>query len=188
GPALNRLGGFHHAAPDRGAGLCAVNGLAVALAVARKNGFDGRVAVLDLDAHPPDGTAECLRSDPKKWIGSISGAGWAGLDGVDEVVLPGAGDGAYLSALSELLSRMERPRLAFVLAGGDVLDGDKLGKLRLTLDGARRRDLAVASALRGIPSAWLPAGGYSDRAWKLLAGTALALTERSRRVVPDRDP
>src|SRR5256885_4550988 len=60
GPALNLLGGFHHAAPERGGGLCAVNDVAVALAVVRRNGFDGRVVVLDLDAHPPDGTAECL--------------------------------------------------------------------------------------------------------------------------------
>src|SRR6185436_20176267 len=59
--------------------------------------------------------------------------------------------------------------------------------LRLTLDGARRRDLAVVAALVGVPSVWLSAGGYSERAWKLLAGTALALRNGSRRPVPDRD-
>src|SRR5579859_6724628 len=48
-PALNLLGGFHHAAPERGGGLCAINDVAVAVAVVRKNGFDGRVVVLDLD-------------------------------------------------------------------------------------------------------------------------------------------
>jgi acetoin utilization deacetylase AcuC-like enzyme len=185
GPALNLLGGFHHAAPERGGGLCAVNDVAVAVAVARKNGFGGRVAVLDLDAHPPDGTAACL---PKDWIGSISGAEWAALEGVDEVLLPGAADAVYLQALERLLRRMPRPDLAFVLAGGDVLAGDKLGRLGLTLDGARRRDLLVSAALRGVPSVWLPAGGYSDRAWKLLAGTVLALKRRSRRPVPDQDP
>src|SRR3954454_13263591 len=31
GPTINFLGGFHHAAPERGGGLCAVNDLAVAV-------------------------------------------------------------------------------------------------------------------------------------------------------------
>jgi hypothetical protein len=35
---------------------------------------------------------------------------------------------------------------------------------------------------------WLPAGGYSAQAWKLLAGTALALRQRARRPVVDKDP
>jgi acetoin utilization deacetylase AcuC-like enzyme len=189
---LNLLGGFHHAGPAHGGGLCALNDVAVAVAVLRKAGFDRRVVVLDLDAHPPDGTAECLRGDDKAWIGSLSGVSWAPLPSVPSTVveraLPDAGDAEYLRALDELLSAMPRPQLAFVLAGGDVLDGDRLGKLRLTLDGARRRDLAVARHLHGVPSVWLPAGGYSPAAWKVLAGTALALRRGSRRPVPDRDP
>jgi acetoin utilization deacetylase AcuC-like enzyme len=188
GATLNLLGGFHHAGPARGGGLCALNDVAVAVAVLRKAGFDRRVVVLDLDAHPPDGTAECLRADAKSWIGSLSGVEWAALPGVDERALPEAGDDQYLRALDDLLSAMPRPQLAFVLAGGDVLAGDRLGKLRLTLDGARRRDLAVARRLKGVPSVWLPAGGYSPQAWKVLAGTALALRRGSRRPVPDRDP
>jgi acetoin utilization deacetylase AcuC-like enzyme len=185
GPTLNLLGGFHHAGRARGGGLCAVNDVAVAIAVVRKAGFDGQICVLDLDAHPPDGTADCTNDI---WIGSISGSDWQRLDGVDEVVIPGAGDGQYLRALESLLARMPRPRLAFVLAGGDVLAGDRLGRLALTIEGARRRDLKVARALTGIPSVWLPAGGYSRVAWKVLAGTALALRRGSRRAVPDRDP
>src|SRR5438874_280819 len=58
--ALNLLGGFHHARPDVAAGFCPVNDIAVAVAAAREEGFQGRVLVLDLDAHPPDGTAACL--------------------------------------------------------------------------------------------------------------------------------
>jgi acetoin utilization deacetylase AcuC-like enzyme len=185
GPTLNLLGGFHHAGRARGGGLCAVNDVAVAIAVVRKAGFDGQICVLDLDAHPPDGTADCAAG---VWIGSISGSDWQRLDGVDELVIPGAGDGQYLRALDGLLERMPRAKLAFVLAGGDVLAGDKLGRLALTIEGARKRDLRVAKALAGTPSVWLPAGGYSALAWKVLAGTAMALRRGSRRPVPDRDP
>jgi acetoin utilization deacetylase AcuC-like enzyme len=190
GAALNLLGGFHHAAPDRGAGFCALNDLAVALSVLRADGVSGRVAVIDLDFHPPDGTAACLGRDPSVWLGSISGADWGPLEGVDEVQLPeGAGDAEYLSALDGLLARMPDVELAFVIAGGDVLNGDRLGRFALTLNGVRRRDLRVAERLEGVPQVWLPAGGYSSNAWKVLAGTGLVLAFRSEEPIPvDYDP
>ncbi len=147
-----------------------------AIATLRAEGFRGRVAVLDLDAHPPDGLAACLDADRDVWIGSLSGSDWGPLPRADETVLPpGTQDPAYLDALGALLSRMPRPRLAFVIAGGDVLAGDRLGTLGLTVAGARERDLLVASELEGVPSVWLPGGGYSDRAWHVLAGTGMAV-------------
>ena len=185
--ALNLLGGFHHAGPGRAGGFCAVNDVAVAIAAVRADGFTGRVAVLDLDAHPPDGTAECLANDPACWIGSLSGSDFGPLPaGVDETLLPpGTGDGAYLEALAALLARMPEPLLAFVLAGGDVLAQDTLGMLALTLDGCRQRDLLVADRLYRVPSVWLPAGGYHRDSWRVLAGTGVALSVRSRAPIPE---
>lgn len=174
--SLNLLGGFHHAFPDKAGGLCPVNDIAVAIAVARAEGFTGQVVVLDLDAHPPDGTAACLVDDPDAWIGSISGSDWGPLQRVDETLLPtGSGDEVYLGALRDLLQRMPRPDLAFVIAGGDVIAGDRMGQLSMTPNGARARDLEVAAALRGVPAVWLPGGGYTDQSWRILAGTALAM-------------
>jgi len=190
GAAVNLMGGFHHAGPAHGSGLCAVNDIAVAVRALREDGFDGQVAILDLDAHPPDGTAACLRADPRVWIGSLSGSSSGSIAGVDETVLPPrAGDESYLLALDALVLRMPRPDFAVVLAGGDVLDGDHLGHLGLSLDGARQRDLRVARALLGIPSVWLPGGGYHDDAWKVLTGTLIALLRHSRRPIrPGSDP
>jgi hypothetical protein len=146
--------------------------------------------VLDLDAHPPDGIAACLGKDPGVWIGSISGSDWGPLPGVDEALLPeGTGDPAYLEALGALLSRMPRPALAFVIAGGDVIAGDRMGKLGLTLGGARERDLRVALELEGVPTVWLPGGGYSRNAWRALAGTGMAVAAGSTEAIPARyDP
>lgn len=184
-PGLNMLGGFHHAAPTRAAGFCAFNDVAVAVKALRGEGTSGRVAILDLDAHPPDGTAECLRDDPGVWIGSLSGSDWGPLPGVDETVLPpGCPDAPYLDALEALLFRMPKPEIAFVLAGGDVLAGDRLGTLGLTLDGARRRDIAVARALAGVPQVWLSAGGYHRDAWRVLAGTGLVLAGLPKQAIP----
>jgi hypothetical protein len=160
------------------------------VAALRAEGFAGRVVVLDLDAHPPDGLAACLGMDAEAWIGSISGSDWGPLPGVDETVLPeGTLDEGYLAALFSLLSRMPRPQLAFVLAGGDVLAGDRMGRLALTLGGVRERDLAVALELEGVPAVWLPGGGYSRLAWRALAGTGMALASGSSEPIPDRyDP
>ncbi len=185
-PALNLLGGFHHAGPARGGGFCAANDIAIAVAAVRADGFSGKVAVIDLDAHPSDGTAECFRGDATVWLGSISGVSWGPVPGVDEVVLPaGSGDANYLAALDALLGRMPEVGLAIVLAGGDVIAGDRLGLLGLTLAGARARDLMVAEKLDGVPQVWLPAGGYGPHAWKVLAGTALALAWRSEEPIPE---
>ncbi len=183
--SLNLLGGFHHAKPDVAGGFCPLNDVALAVAAVRADGFRGRVLVLDLDAHPPDGIAACLERDESCWIGSLSGSRWNPVPGADETVLPErSGDDRYLEALDALLGRMPHGELAFVLAGGDVLASDPIGRLGLTLAGCRERDLRVADALLRIPSVWLPAGGYSPDAWKVLAGTGLALGIRSRMPIP----
>ncbi|HEY6097803.1 MAG TPA: histone deacetylase, partial [Anaeromyxobacter sp.] len=189
-PALNLLGGFHHASPGVAGGFCPVNDVAVAIATLRAEGFSGHVAVLDLDAHPPDGIGACLAGDPRAWVGSLSGSDWGPIARVDETVLPeGTGDEGYLQALAALLGRMPRPQLAFVIAGGDVIAGDRFGRLGLSLQGARRRDVLVASALDGVPSVWLPGGGYSSNAWRVLGGTGMAVASRSLEEIPRRyDP
>jgi acetoin utilization deacetylase AcuC-like enzyme len=188
--ALNLLGGFHHAAPERGGGACAVNDIAVAIAALRQDGFAGPVWVVDLDAHPPDGLAECLRPDPLCRISSLSGSDWGPLPGVDETRLPpGCPDAEYLEALRALADRRPPAELAFVIAGGDVLANDRLGVLGLTLRGARRRDAFMARLLRGVPTVWLPAGGYRRDSWQVLAGTALVLLgQAGRRISPRTDP
>jgi acetoin utilization deacetylase AcuC-like enzyme len=187
---LNLLGGFHHAAPTRGAGFCVVNDVAVAVASLRSDGFSGRIAVLDLDCHPPDGTSACLGRDASVWLGSISGTAFGALEGVDEVQLPpGSGDESYLEALNLLLSRMPKVEFAFVLAGGDVLAGDGLGTLALSLAGVRRRDLRVFEHFAELPQVWVPAGGYTSHAWKVLAGTGLVVSHQSDEPIPsDTDP
>lgn len=182
--ALNLLGGFHHAGRSFGGGFCPVNDLAVAIATLRAEGFEGQVAILDLDAHPPDGTADCVRADPKVWLGSISASDWGAVEGADEVLVPPrTEDAGYLAVLESLLKRMPAAELAFVIAGGDVLAGDKFGALSLTLGGARRRDLLVYEALEGRASVWVPGGGYSPASWRVLAGTALVLAFRSLRPI-----
>jgi hypothetical protein len=125
------------------------------------------------------------------WIGSLSGSDWGALPlEVDETRVPeGVSDNDYLSLLEGLLARMPRPDMAFVIAGGDVLKGDRFGRVGLTLEGARRRDRALEHALRGVPSVWLPGGGYHAESWKVFAGTVLVLAGKGSRPITARsDP
>lgn len=187
--ALNLLGGFHHAGPDFGSDLCPVNDVATALAVVRKQGFEGRVAVIDLDAHRPDGTAACHPDSERVWIGSISTSA-SGLPNVHTFSVPVQADNhTYREAFERLLGAMPEVQLAFVIAGGDVLAGDRFGNLGLNLNGARHRDRAMARHLRGVPSVWLPGGGYHRNSWKVLAGTARVLIDGSVEPIEERyDP
>jgi acetoin utilization deacetylase AcuC-like enzyme len=176
GPAINLGGGFHHAEPSWGRGFCAVNDIAVAIAVLRSEGFDGEIAVVDLDAHPPDGTVKCLQGDHHSKVLSLSGCDWGGLEGADETVLPrGTDDAGYLHALRELLGRVGHVDLGFVIQGGDVLEDDRLGHIAMSLDGALVRDALVKRAFRHVPSVWLPGGGYHGDSWRVLAATCLRL-------------
>ena len=127
-----------------------MNDVAVAVAAVREQGFSGRVAVLDLDAHPPDGIAACLARDPKHWIGSILGpTGVRSRTWTRRSCPRGPATRSTAGALAALLGRMPRPQLAFVLAGGDVLARDRFGKLGLTLEGARARSPRRDGASRG---------------------------------------
>ncbi|MFT4979490.1 MAG: acetoin utilization deacetylase AcuC-like enzyme [Myxococcota bacterium] len=185
GPTLNLLGGFHHAGVRRAGGFCAVNDIAVAVAVVRDEGFSGRVVVLDLDVHPPDGTADCLAETA--WIGSLSGADWGPLpEGVDETVLAEeTTDAEYLAQLDALLQRMPTAELAFVIAGGDPSIHDTLGPLKISEAALQQRDQRVARALRGVASVWLPGGGYGGRSWRPLAGTGTVLALSNTAPIPE---
>lgn len=179
--AVNLLGGFHHASPDKAGPLCPVNDIAIAIRTLREEGFDQPIVILDLDAHPPDGLADCLEDDAKTWIGSLSGCNWGELPKVDETVLPiDTEDEAYLQALSELLQRMPQAKLAFVIAGGDVLAEDKLGGLGVSMAGVYQREKKVTDALLDVPTVWVPGGGYSKKSWQVLAGTATVLATRAK--------
>jgi acetoin utilization deacetylase AcuC-like enzyme len=54
------------------------------------------------------------------------------------------------------------PGLAFFVAGADPHEGDRLGRLKLTMQGLAERDRRVLQACRerGIPVAVSMAGGY----------------------------
>jgi acetoin utilization deacetylase AcuC-like enzyme len=60
-------------------------------------------------------------------------------------------------------SRLHRPDIVFYLAGADPYEGDRLGRVRLSVAGLRERDRTVFDACRdrGLPVAVAMSGGYA---------------------------
>src|SRR5512136_2026708 len=128
-----------------------------------------RMAVIDCDVHQGNGTAAIFSDEPDVFTFSIHGANNYPLHRVPgklDIALPdGTGDIDYLRALEPAVTKILaefQPGLAFYLAGADPHEGDRLGRLRLTHDGLRRRDEFVLRACRdaGLPVAITMGGGY----------------------------
>ncbi|MCB9669381.1 MAG: histone deacetylase [Alphaproteobacteria bacterium] len=186
GRAATLMGGFHHAGPDRGAGFCALNDIAVALAVARHAGFRGWVTVVDLDAHPPDGLgAFGLERCEIRSLGVASS--WEADIDMDVRVPVGAGDREYLLALQRVLAGL-RADLVIYLAGSDPLVGDELGMLGVSEAGLRERDARVFQAVGSTPCVVVPGGGYTPGSWRVLAHTLAEAAGRRAHVPEGYDP
>lgn len=169
GVGINLAGGTHHAHADRGQGFCVFNDAAIAARLMQAERRVRRVAIVDLDVHQGDGTAAILEKDDSVFTLSIHGERNYPFDKARsdlDVALPdGAGDADYLaqleSALAQMFARFD-PQLLIFLAGADPFEGDRLGRLRLTMAGMAARDTMVmeAARIRDLPVAIAMAGGY----------------------------
>jgi acetoin utilization deacetylase AcuC-like enzyme len=168
--AANLAGGTHHAFADRGEGYCVFNDVAVAAAVLRRDGAIARAAVVDCDVHQGNGTAAIFRDEPAVFTFSLHGARnfpfRKETSDLDVTFEDGAGDDEYLAALDAHLPAIldaHRPDVVFYLAGADPYEGDRLGRLKLTIDGLRARDRMVFGACRdrGLPVVVAMSGGYA---------------------------
>ncbi|AOY93700.1 histone deacetylase [Cupriavidus sp. USMAA2-4] len=169
GIAVNLAGGTHHAYADKGGGFCVFNDAAIAARALQAEGRVARVAVVDLDVHQGNGTASILAGDPSIFTLSLHGEKnypfRKEASDLDVGLPDGCGDEAYLQALQqaiETLSQRFSPQLIIYLAGADPHEGDRLGRLKLTLGGLARRDALVFdyALARRLPVAVAMAGGY----------------------------
>ncbi len=170
GLSVNLAGGTHHAFRDRGGGYCVFNDSAIAARVMQAEGAARRVVILDCDVHQGDGTAAIFAGDPSVFTFSIHGARnfpfHKERSDLDLELEDGAGDDVYLTLLEEGVRRalaQANADLAIYLAGADPYAGDRLGRLRLSLDGLAQRDRLVMGLCRerGLPVAVAMAGGYA---------------------------
>lgn len=170
GIALNVAGGTHHAFRDRGEGFCLLNDFAVAANWLLAEGLREKILIIDLDVHQGNGTAAIFRHDPRVFTFSMHGAhNYPFHKEVSDLDIPlpdGTDTSTYLELLHENLDRILenfKPDFAFYLSGVDILETDKFGKLKVTMEGCAARDRYVFESLhrRKIPVVVSMGGGYS---------------------------
>jgi acetoin utilization deacetylase AcuC-like enzyme len=165
-------GGTHHAFAAEGSGFCVFNDIAVAVRWLQqdRNVQCGRVAVIDLDVHQGDGTADIFRGDASVMTVSVHCKNNFPLQkqqsSLDVELDAGVGDEEYLRVLEGVLPRVWDfgPEFVFYQSGVDVLASDRLGRLRLSHTGLMERDRMVMRAVRelGVPFVATLGGGYSE--------------------------
>ncbi|TDO28495.1 histone deacetylase family protein [Sediminibacterium goheungense] len=170
GVALNIAGGTHHAFADRGEGFCLLNDMAVAANYLLREKKAAKIIIIDLDVHQGNGTAKLFENNPDVFTFSMHGAhNYPFHKEHSDLDLPlkdGTTGKEYLSLLQEALPHLiqkVQPDFAFYLSGVDILETDKFGKLKVTLDECKQRDAFVFDILRtnNIPVTVAMGGGYS---------------------------
>jgi acetoin utilization deacetylase AcuC-like enzyme len=170
GLGVNLAGGTHHAFAGHGEGYCVFNDVAVGARVLRRDRGIHRIAVVDCDVHQGNGTAAIFARDPDVFTFSMHGASnFPFRKETSDLDIPlddGTTDAVYLALLDEHLEQIlaqHAPAFVFYLAGADPYEGDRLGRLRLTIEGLRRRDELVLGRChaRDIPVAISMSGGYA---------------------------
>src|SRR2546421_8437713 len=157
----------HHACRAAYGGSCYLNNAACA-AVAL--GLE-RVAVLDIDAHPCNGTQQIFAGTAAAIVGSVHvdpRAGWFphflgfahGLGSKNLPLAPGSGDGRWLDAVESLVAwaRESSVQGLVISLGVDAAAGDAESPLEVTQEGYREAG-ELLGGLR-LPTVIVQEGGY----------------------------
>ena len=184
--AFHPGGGLHHALRDRASGFCIYDDPALAISRARLEGL--RVLYLDFDVHHGDGVQAIHWDDPgvltlsfhesgrylfpgTGFLGEI-GEGEAAGTSLNVTFEPGAGEGAWLSAVSSLVPAVAAafgPDVVVSQHGCDTHAWDPLAHLRITTtamgDAARLVDRV---AHRWASGRWLSTGGGGYDAYRVV--------------------
>jgi Deacetylases, including yeast histone deacetylase and acetoin utilization protein len=167
------LGGFHHATRTSPMGFCPINDVAIALKTLQSKGE--RVALIDVDAHHPNGLEEMFYNEKLLKInvfaydgeffprtGDVKRRGEGEGFGLNfNVGLPlGSSDDAFMEALRMLeLVRHFKPTYIVVVAGVDGHMDDGLKSLNLTANSYNLLGQKVFALSRELEAKVISYGG-----------------------------
>ncbi len=175
-------GGMHHAKSDGPGGFCMFNDIVIAIRKLQKEKGLGKCLVVDMDAHKGDGTAQIVANDESIDCVSIHMKdGWP-LDNPDKtnssyipstLDIPVTPEDNYLEKLKQIGDFIKEDYdLCIVVQGADVYEKDILESakgIQLSLEQCFERDNYMYELLesKGIPQAWVMAGGYGDEVYRV---------------------
>ncbi|BFG18154.1 histone deacetylase 2 [Prunus yedoensis var. nudiflora] len=190
GWAINVGGGFHHCSGEKGGGFCAYADISLCIHFAFDRLNISRVMIIDLDAHQGNGHETDFANDSRVYILDMYNPGIYPFDYearryIDQKVevVSGTTTNEYLRKLDESLEVSVHsfdPELIVYNAGTDILDGDPLGRLKISPDGITNRDEKVFrfARKRNIPIVMLTSGGYMKSSARVIADSITNLSNK----------
>ena len=176
GLACNTAGGSHHATFNEGAGFCVFNDVAVATRYLQKKGYARRILIVDLDVHQGNGTADIFKDDSSVFTFSMhcksNYPAKKTRSDLDVELDDNLEDAEYLETLKKYIKYLNQESFDFVfyIAGVDIHHDDRLGKLKITDRGIKKRDQIVIGNFyqKRIPLCGVLGGGYNKNFDKLI--------------------
>jgi acetoin utilization deacetylase AcuC-like enzyme len=176
GVACNTAGGSHHANFEGGAGYCVFNDVAVAAQYLLDRGLAGKILIVDLDVHQGNGTADIFLANKNVFTFSMhSKSNYPAKKSVSDLDVEledNMEDEKYVKLLKFYLKQLNEENFDYVfyIAGVDIHFNDRLGKLKISDEGIRKRDEIVTENFfsKGVPLCGVLGGGYNKNFKKLV--------------------
>jgi acetoin utilization deacetylase AcuC-like enzyme len=176
GLACNTAGGSHHANYDGGAGYCVFNDVAVAAKYLLDRGFANKILIVDLDVHQGNGNSEIFKDNRSVFTFSMHSKSnypaKKSISDLDVELEDNMEDKQYIKILKFYLNQLNEENFDYVfyIAGVDIHFNDRLGKLKISDEGTRKRDELVTENFfsKGIPLCGVLGGGYNKDFNKLV--------------------
>lgn len=170
----NLSGGYHHASQNFMEGFCIFNDIGITYKSLLKDGViseSDKILIIDTDAHHGNGNAFTFMENKNVTLVDVynkdiypqSDETRKRID-LAGPISTGTRAEAYFDTLNGILSELKGGyKLAFVVAGTDVLATDPLGGIKLSLHDVVMRERKTIERLNelNIPSVILGGGGYS---------------------------
>ena len=177
GAAANIAGGTHHSFSDRGEGFCLFNDVATASFYALEKYKMNFILVIDLDVHQGNGTASIFNNTKKVFTFSMHGERnypfQKEISDLDVPLKDGIKGDEYLRLLDKSLREIKnkiKPELIFYISGVDILETDKLGRLKVSREDCKKRDDMVFEFAQNqkVPIVSVMGGGYSEKIYDIV--------------------
>ncbi len=176
GVACNTAGGSHHANFVGGAGYCVFNDVAVAAQYLLDRGLSEKILILDLDVHQGNGSADIFKYNRNVFTFSMHSKSnypaKKSISDLDVELEDNMEDKKYIKLLKFYLNQLNQDNFDYVfyIAGVDIHFNDRLGKLKISDEGIKKRDEIVTQNFysRGVPLCGVLGGGYNKDFKKLV--------------------
>jgi acetoin utilization deacetylase AcuC-like enzyme len=174
--ACNTAGGSHHANFDGGAGYCVFNDVAVAANYLLNKGLVKNILIVDLDVHQGNGNSDIFGNNKNVFTFSMHSKSnypaKKSKSDLDIELEDNTEDQKYIETLKDSIQLLSKQKFDFVfyIAGVDVHFNDRLGKLKLSDDGIKKREEIVIGNFfsKKIPICGVLGGGYNKNFDKLV--------------------